>query len=122
RSESNDPIHFRRRLCHGGERRHEEGKDEGDDERDGAAPHGGVLPYTHAYSPWVSRGAYALGNPGEIRLVALEETADGVYQHSVGSSGVETAGFFERQDPFDPAVAFRTRCPQRPLPPQDAKP
>ena len=52
----------------------------------------------------------------------MEETADGVHQHSVGGSGVETAGLLERQDPLHPAVAFGTRRPQGPFPPQDATP
>src|SRR2546421_7703736 len=77
---------------------------------------------TRAYSQGVSRGAHPLGHPGEIGLVALEETADGVHQHGVGSSGVETAGLLERQDALHPAVAFVTGRPQGPLPPQDATP
>ena len=43
---------------------------------------------------------------GEHRFVAREETGDGVYEHGVGGSGVETAGFFERQDPLHPAIAL----------------
>ena len=61
-----------------------------------------------------------LVEPGEIGLVATEETGDSLHQHRVGGSGVETAGFFERQDPLDPAVALGARRPQGPLPPQDA--
>ena len=47
---------------------------------------------------------------------------DGVHQHGVGGSGLETTGFFERQDALHPAVALGTRRPQGPLPPQDATP
>ena len=50
-----------------------------------------------ARSQGVSRGAHLLVNPREIGLLAMEETRDGVNQHGVGSSGVETAGFFEGQ-------------------------
>ena len=42
----------------------------------------------------------------------MEETADGVHQHGISSPGVETAGFFERQDPLHPAMALGTDCPQ----------
>ena len=51
-------------------------------------------------------------DPGEIGRLAMEETADGVHQYSIGGSGVETAGFFERQDPLDPTVALVTGGPQ----------
>src|SRR5262245_61060185 len=49
----------------------------------------------------------------------MEETADGVHQHGVGGSRVETAGFFERQDTLHPAIAFATGRSQRALAPQD---
>jgi len=70
----------------------------------------------------VSSGAHPLGDPGEVGLVALEETTDGVHQHGVGGSGVETAGFFEGQDPLHPPIALGARRPQGPLPPQDTTP
>ena len=40
-------------------------------------------------------------------MLAMEKTADGVHQHGVGGSGVETAGFFQRQDPLHPPIALR---------------
>ena len=52
----------------------------------------------------------------------MEELCDGVHQHGIGSSGVETAGFFEQQDPLHPAIVLGACRPQGPLPPQDAKP
>ena len=45
----------------------------------------------------------------------MEETRDGVNQHGVGSSGVETAGFFEGQDPLHPAIALVTGRPSERL-------
>src|SRR5262245_5642935 len=65
----------------------------------------------HMHTPRGRRGACPRVDPGEIGLVALEETADGVHQHSIGGSGVETAGFFERQEPLHPPVAFVTGSP-----------
>jgi hypothetical protein len=62
-----------------------------------------------------------LGDPGEIGWLAREETGDGVYQHGVGRSGVETAGLFERQDPLHPAIALVTGRAQRALAPQHPK-
>ena len=55
-------------------------------------------------------------------MLAMEKTADGVHQHGVGGSGVETAGLFERQDPFHPALPLGACRPQRPFAPQDATP
>jgi hypothetical protein len=63
-----------------------------------------------------------LVEPGEVRLLAMEEPRDGLNQHVIGGSGVETTGFFEGQNPFDPAVALGTRRPVGTLPPEDAKP
>src|SRR2546421_12801147 len=48
----------------------------------------------------VCRGTHPRVDPGEIGLVALEETANGLHEHAVGGSGVKTAGCFERQDPL----------------------
>src|SRR5262249_54815699 len=106
--ETHDPGDLRWRLRLGPERRHKDGKGEGEDEPDGAESHGGVLPHTRAYSPWVRSSAHPLGDPRESGLVALEETADSIHQHGVGSSGLETAGFFERQDTLHPAIALGT--------------
>ena len=55
-TEPTDAMHFRWRLRLGGERRHKDGKGEGEDEADDAAPHGGVLQHTPAYSQRVSSG------------------------------------------------------------------
>jgi hypothetical protein len=74
-----------------------------------------------ARSQGVSRGAHLLVNPREIGLLAMEETRDGVNQHGVGSSGVETAGFFEGQDPLHPVIALVTGRPQRAFAPQHPK-
>src|SRR5215510_1320195 len=52
----------------------------------------------------------------------MEEPRDSIDQHIRGRSGVETAGLLEGQNPFDPAVALRTRSTLRALPPEDAKP
>jgi lipopolysaccharide biosynthesis glycosyltransferase len=45
----------------------------------------------------------------------MEEIRDGVNQHGVGRSGVETAGFFEGQDPLRPVIALVTGRSQRAL-------
>ena len=95
-------------LCRSDERHDEQAQGEGDDEPDSAAPHGGVLQNARACSPWGHRGASPLGEPGEIGLLTMKETSDGVYQYGVGGSGVETAGLLQRQDPFDPPIAFAT--------------
>src|SRR5262249_62152126 len=63
-----------------------------------------------------------LVDPGEIGVLAMEETADGIHQHGVGSSGMETARLLERQDALHPPVAFVTGRPKGPLPPQHPKP
>src|SRR5215216_6254711 len=76
----------------------------------------------HVRSPWVSSGTHLLVDPGEIGLLAREETGDGVYQHGVGRSGVETAGLFEGQDALHPPIAFVTGRAQRALAPEDATP
>ena len=55
-------------------------------------------------------------------MLAVKETGDGVHQYRVGGSGVEMAGFFERQDPLHPPIALGTGRPQGPLPPQDPTP
>src|SRR5713226_4038968 len=68
--------------------------------------------------PWVSSGVHPRVDPGEIGLLAMEETGDGVHQYGVGGSGVETAGFFEGQDPLHPSIALVTGCPQRALAPE----
>ena len=65
--------------------------------------------------------AHSCVDPGEIGLLAREETGDCVYQYDVGRSGVETAGLFERQDPLHPAIALVTGRAQRALAPQHAK-
>src|SRR5262245_24538846 len=65
---------------------------------------------------------FPLGHPGEIGLLALEDTADGVHQHGVGRAALETTGFFEGQDALDPTVAFVTGRPQGPFAPEDAEP
>jgi len=52
----------------------------------------------------------------------MEETADGLHQHGIGGSGLETTGLFERQDPLHPVVALGARRPQGPLPLQDTTP
>ena len=52
----------------------------------------------------------------------MEEPRDGIDQYIIGGSGAETAGLFEGQHPFDPAVALSTRRAVRALPPEDAKP
>jgi hypothetical protein len=59
----------------------------------------------------VSRGVHPRVDPGEIGVLAVKETGDSVHQYGIGGSGVETAGFFERQDPLDPAIAFVTGRP-----------
>ena len=51
----------------------------------------------------------------------MEEGCDGVNQHSVGRSGLETTGLFEGQDPFDPVVAPGTRRPVGVLVPEHPK-
>ena len=43
--------------------------------------------------------------------MAMEETADGVHQHGVGGSGLETAGLLERQDALHPPIALVTGGP-----------
>jgi hypothetical protein len=48
----------------------------------------------------------------------MEEACDCVNQYSVGGSGLEPAGLFEGQDPFDPAVALGTRRPGRSFAPE----
>src|SRR5213080_4207222 len=56
-----------------------------------------------------------LVDPGEIGLLAMEEMRDGVYQHGVGRSGMETAGFFQGQDPLHPMIALVTGRAQQAL-------
>src|SRR5919198_3649637 len=48
-------------------------------------------------SQWVRRASHLLVDPREIGVVVMEETRDGIHQHGVGRSSVETAGFFEGQ-------------------------
>src|SRR2546428_2496130 len=62
-----------------------------------------------------------LVDPGEIGWLAMEETRDGVYQHGVGRSGMETAGFFQGQDPLHPMIALVTSRAQQALTPQHPK-
>ena len=72
-------------------------------------------------SQGVSRGTHLLVDPGEIGLLAIEETRDGINQHAVGRSGVETASFFEGQELLHPVIALGTRRTQRALTPQHPK-
>src|SRR5215510_8105437 len=74
-----------------------------------------------ARSQGVSSGFSALIDPGEIGLLAREEPRDGVYQHGVGRSGMETASFFQGQDSLHPMIALGTGRAQRALAPQHAK-
>ena len=52
-------------------------------------------------------------------MLTVKDTGDGVYQHGVCRSGMETAGFFQGQDPLHPMIAFVTGRPQGALAPQD---
>ena len=54
-------------------------------------------------------------------MLTVKDTGDGVYQHGVCRSGMETAGFFQGQDPLHPMIVFVTGRPQGALAPQDPK-
>ena len=64
-----------------------------------------------ARSQGMSTSSHSLVEPGEIGLLVLEETGDGVHQDGVGKSGLETTRFFERQATFHPALALITPAP-----------
>jgi hypothetical protein len=111
-SQDADAKDLLRLLCLGRERRQEQAEGEGEDETKDAEPHGGVLQHTRARLQKSSHGVNPRGDPGELGVLAMEETGDGIHQLAVSRPSLETAGLLERQDPFHPPIALVTGCSQ----------
>src|SRR5439155_15979924 len=63
---------------------------------------------------------FALVEPGEVGLLAREETGYGVHQYRRGRPSRQAAGLFARQPALDPALACATGGAQGSLAPGDA--
>ena len=62
-----------------------------------------------------------MADPGEIRLLALEQTGDGIHQHCICRPCLKTTRFSEGQDPLHPVIALGAGCPLGAFAPEDAK-
>ncbi|RPJ37723.1 MAG: hypothetical protein EHM35_06145 [Planctomycetaceae bacterium] len=55
-----------------------------------------------------TRSGFSELEPGRIGKLPVEGAPDGVNEHRVGGSSLQTAGFLERQEAFDPPRTFVT--------------
>src|SRR5712691_10816343 len=87
-----------------------------------------LLPVTltcHASAPRLPVSSYrgraevlTLVEPGEVGLVALEETGHGIHEDVVGRHRSQPTRLFQGQDALHPSIALGTGRPQRALAPE----